>query len=252
MSATVSWRQAGLQRHSVVLDLALGSGLLTFELLRRCPEGGVWALAPPEARGVREQLATLPAALQPALVAEPAQIALAVRFDAVVGRGVWRSDGGQALVLAAAGALAEGGRLVLAEPLPERAPRLHEVLDLDGLGDTDRAAVAAAEEAHYGARPALTGADIESVLAPHVTGLTAEVVEQPGRLAVTRTLLERWFPAGGDASTSSYAHVLQRAGVSAQAVATLRRGLENRLGTSLEWRVATLLVTATRPPESAP
>ena len=239
---------AGLQRHGVVLDLALGSGLLTFELLRRCPEGGVWAVAPPEAKGVREQLAALPAALQPALVAEPAQIDPAVRFDAVVGRSAWRAGGGEALVRAACGALADGGRLVLAEPLPERAPRLHEVLDLDGLAEPDRAAVAAAEEAHYGARPPLTGDAIEAALAPLVTGLTAEVVEQPGRLAVTRTLLERWFPAGADASATSYAHLLQRAGVSAQAVATLRRGLRNRLGTSLDWRVSTLFVTATRPP----
>ena len=239
---------AGLQRHSVVLDLALGSGLLTFELLRRCPEGGVWALAPPEASGVREQLATLPATMQPALVADPAQIDPAVRFDAVVGRSVWRSEAGQSLVLAASGALAEGGRLVLAELLPERAPRLHEVLDLDGLDETDRAAVAAAEEEHYGSRPALTGGEVEDALAAHVTGLTAEIVEQPGRLAVTRTLLDRWFPAGANAPATSYAHLLQRAGVSAQAVATLRRGLENRLGTSLEWRVATLFVTATRPP----
>ena len=239
---------AGLQRHSVVLDLALGSGLLTFELLRRCPEGGVWALAPPEAKGVRAQLTALPATLQPALVAEPAQIDPAVRFDAVVGRNVWRTAGGEALIRAAAGALAEGGRLVLAEPLPERAPRLHEVLDLDGLDEEDRAAVAAAEEQHYGARAALTGAELEAALAPHVTGLSAEIVQQPGRLAVTRTLLERWFPAAANAPATSYGHVLQRAGVSAAAVAALRRGLENRLGTSLDWRVATLFVTATRPP----
>ena len=239
---------AGLQRHGVVLDLALGSGLLTFELLRRCPEGGVWAVAPPEAKGVREQLSTLPPTMQPTLVAEPAQIDTAVRFDAVVGRNVWREEGGEALVRAACGALAGGGRLVLAEPMPERAPRLHEVLDLDGLNETDRGAVAAAEEAHYGAGPALTGAEIEAALAPQVTGLTAEVVEQRGQLAVTRTLLERWFPAVATAPATTYANVLRRAGVPTAAVAALRRGLENRLGTSLDWRVATLFVTATRPP----
>ena len=65
---------------------------------------------------------------------------------------------------------------------------------------------------------------------------------------MTRTLLERWFPAAANAPATSYGHVLQRAGVSAAAVAALRRGLENRLGTSLDWRVATLFVTATRPP----
>ena len=239
---------AGLQRHSVVLDLALGSGLLTFELLRRCPEGGVWAIAPPEAKGVRAQLAALPDPMQPTLVTAPDNVDPAVRFDALMGRNVWRAPGGEALVRAAADLLAEGGRLVLAESLPERAPRLHEVLELDGLDETDRAAVAAAEEAHYGARPELTGAAIEAALAPCVTGAATEVVEQPGRLAVTRTLLERWFPAGATAPATSYAHVLQRAGVSTAAVVALRRGLEHRLGTSLDWRVATLFVTATRPP----
>jgi precorrin-6B methylase 2 len=34
---------AQLQRHHVVLDLNAGSGLLTFEALRRVPEGGVYA-----------------------------------------------------------------------------------------------------------------------------------------------------------------------------------------------------------------
>ena len=35
---------AALQRHSLVLDVNAASGLLTWEALRRAPEGGVWAL----------------------------------------------------------------------------------------------------------------------------------------------------------------------------------------------------------------
>ncbi len=35
---------ARLQRHSLALDLNAGSGLLTWEALRRAPEGGVWSL----------------------------------------------------------------------------------------------------------------------------------------------------------------------------------------------------------------
>ena len=89
---------------------------------------------------------------------------------------------------------------------------------------------------------------MEAALAPHLTCLTAEVVEQPGRLAVTRTLLQRWFPTGGAAPATSFAQMLQHAGVSMAAVAALRRGLEARLGSSLDWRVATLFVHATRPP----
>ena len=66
---------ARLQRHSVVLDLVLGSGLVTFELLRRCPEDGVFAVAAAGAApGVQAQLAALPAPLQPTLVPDPAAV----------------------------------------------------------------------------------------------------------------------------------------------------------------------------------
>ena len=118
---------ARLQRHSVVLDLALGSGLLTFELLRACPEGGVWALAgSAPAPSVHAQLRVLPVSVRPTLVPELAAIDPAIRFDAVVGRNVLRAHDGLALVGAAVEHLATGGRLALAEALPERGPRLHQ------------------------------------------------------------------------------------------------------------------------------
>ena len=239
---------AGPQRHSVVLDLALGSGLLTFELLRRCPEGGVWALAPPAAPGVRAQLEALPASLQPTLVPTPADIPSEIRFDAVVGRNVWRAGGGEGVLDGVAERLAEGGRLVLAEALPERAPRLHGAFDLDALDAADRTAVVAAEEAHYRARTPLTEDAIGAALASRFDAPAQEVVTQPGRLAVTRSLIERWFPAPGDSSGDSYAALLQRAGVPAAAVAGLRRQLERRLGSTLDWQVSTLFVTAVRRP----
>ena len=171
-------QEAALQRHGVVLDLALGSGLLTFELLRRCPEGGVWTLAPPEAPGVRAQLQALPASLQPTLVRAPVEVPGEIRFDAVVGRNVWRSAGAGVLD-AAAERLAEGGRLVLAESLPERAPRLHGTFDLDALDAAERAAVVAAEEAHYLAREPLTEAALCAALAPRCAAPATEVVTRP-------------------------------------------------------------------------
>ena len=239
---------AGLQRYSVVLDLALGSGLLTFELLRRCPEGGVWALAPPAAPGVRAQLEALPASLQPTLVPTPADIPSEIRFDAVVGRNVWRAGGGEGVLDGVAERLAEGGRLVLAEALPERAPRLHGAFDLDALDAADRAAVVAAEEAHYRARTPLTEDAVSAALASRFDAPAMEVVTQPGRLAVTRSLIERWFPGPGDTSGDSYAALLRRAGVPAAAVAGLRSQLERRLGATLDWQVSMLFVTAVRGP----
>ena len=52
---------ARLQRHSLVLDINAGTGLLTWEALRRAPEGGAWLLTPnaEEAAALREMVARL-------------------------------------------------------------------------------------------------------------------------------------------------------------------------------------------------
>jgi putative ATPase len=86
-----------LHRHSLVLDLNAGSGLLTWEALRRAPEGGVWTLvrAAEEAAALREMASRLPelerpAVLQGTLAQLPDLLAsrgeAEVRFDAIIGR----------------------------------------------------------------------------------------------------------------------------------------------------------------------
>ena len=87
---------ARLQRHSLVLDLKAGSGLLTWEALRRAPEGSVWALAyaANEASALREMAARLPEIERPVVLqgtlAELSELLALrgeadVRFDAIVG-----------------------------------------------------------------------------------------------------------------------------------------------------------------------
>src|SRR5206468_5016858 len=85
---------AALQRHSLVLDINAATGLLTWEALRRTPEGGVWALTPEPAAGeaLCQQAERLPEVERPmvlvgALTDLPALLARRgaqeVRFDAV-------------------------------------------------------------------------------------------------------------------------------------------------------------------------
>ena len=79
-----------------MLDLNAGTGLLTWEALRRAPEGGVWALAtrgrgrPRCARWPPLPELERPVVLQGALAELPDLLALRgeadVRFDAIVGR----------------------------------------------------------------------------------------------------------------------------------------------------------------------
>ena len=87
-----------IERHHLLLDINTGTGLLTWEALRRAPEGGVWSLlyGAEEAAALREVAARLPELERPAImqgtVAElPDLLAMRgdgeVRFDAIVGRG---------------------------------------------------------------------------------------------------------------------------------------------------------------------
>ncbi|HEY7494361.1 MAG TPA: AAA family ATPase, partial [Candidatus Tectomicrobia bacterium] len=88
---------AALQRHSLVLDLQAATGLLTWEALRRVPEGGVWALTSDTqtAAALQQQAERLPEVERPVvLVGDLLQLAelllargeQAIRFDAAVGR----------------------------------------------------------------------------------------------------------------------------------------------------------------------
>ncbi len=88
---------ARLQRHSLVLDINAGTGLLTWEALRRAPGGGAWLLTPnaDEAAALREMVARLsqverPVVLRGRVEELPELLELrdeaGVRFDAVIGR----------------------------------------------------------------------------------------------------------------------------------------------------------------------
>ena len=117
-----------LERHAVVLDVNAGSGLLTWEALRRSPEGGVYALAysGADSRALREQAQNLDAVERPVVlqgaIADLARLldAEAVRFDAIVGRNALLGCVDKQAALAHLRArLAADGWLALAETIPK-------------------------------------------------------------------------------------------------------------------------------------
>jgi putative ATPase len=174
---------ARLQRHSLVLDLNAGSGLITWEAARRTPEGGVWAVASTarEAEALRDAAAKLPpverpTVLQGVLAELPELLTLRgeddLRFDAVLGRNVLSPPKGVAgislaeisersaayghlpahLVSAAATLktlLRPGGVVSLAELIGRRSQRLYALVDIARLGGELAEKVRAAEEAIY-------------------------------------------------------------------------------------------------------
>jgi putative ATPase len=158
----------------LVLDLNAGTGLLTWEAVRQAPTGGVWALAATAqtAAALEQQAGNLESLERPVILTgtvidlpqrmangkgrtdKDSPFADAPFFDVIIGRNVLTHLADKAAVLQTIAALLKpGGRLALAEIVPRRAPRLHQLVDLVSLPDELVARLAAAEEAIY-ANPA--------------------------------------------------------------------------------------------------
>ncbi len=127
------------QRHHRVLDMNAGSGLLTWEALRRVPEGGVWAWVRTEAEAeqLRQQALDLPELLRPGVDVrqeqggvQPEDVQPQPVFERIVGRnGLSGLENPAARVQEISALLAPAGRCVLVENVPRLGQRLSAWLD---------------------------------------------------------------------------------------------------------------------------
>jgi putative ATPase len=253
---------AGIERHSLVLDLNAESGWLTWESLRQAPVGGVWALAAEEraAGALRQQASRLDGLARPVIlcgsVAQlPALIAAEgqgkVGFDVILGRNACGSLPDKREISRLIGALLlPGGRLVLAESVPHRAQRLWQLVDLSELDEAFRQQLATAEEAIY-ANPDdpmvnWDAADLAVVF--QGAGLQqVQVSVEPYvlRQRIGAGQLARWFAAGEIApGRPSYAqHLLKQLSAAEvdQVCALFERQLRDQW---VEWTTHTAFLTA--------
>ena len=162
---SVIFELAHLERHATVLDLFAGTGLLSWEALRRVPEGLVvsWTPERSEAEALRGQAQALSALHQP-LVLEgdftslPEQIDQqheGLKPDVVIGRNVLsraRLQGPNEIQLdQLRRMMAYWGetRLILAEALKSHTQRVYELLDASVVEPNLLAAWRGAEDALY-------------------------------------------------------------------------------------------------------
>ncbi|MCE7986589.1 MAG: AAA family ATPase [Caldilinea sp. CFX5] len=216
-----------LARHSLVLDLKAGTGLLTWEALRRVPEGGVYALARTSRdadalRQLAERLTAVerPLVLQgeipelPELLLLREQVAAGLNrpaagvalphFDAVVGyNALFDQADKPALFKLLASLLAPQGYLSLAERIPRHTQRIYQLVDLSELGADVTARLMQAEEAIYtDATDAMVNWDAADLVTwAEQAGLTVEhqTEADPSQMQISAAVLQRWFaPATGD------------------------------------------------------
>ncbi len=206
------FERAQLQRHSRVLVLNAGSGLLLWEALRQTPEGGVvaWVRSESERAALQAIAQDLPELLRPEISVGAELVPELItggnpddRFERIIGRNVlWGSDRPGARLQQIAALLTPKSKLVLAENLPRKSQRLYawidraELANLGALGDR----WIAAEEAQYTNDPALGWGVTELQAGLDLTGragaIEVEATQLP--LQITNSLIARWFNIGAD------------------------------------------------------
>jgi putative ATPase len=152
---------ARLQRHHVVLNLNAGSGLLTWEAVRRTPEGGVWVLAaePTSGAALRQMAERLPEVERPViLIGDLAELDYLLdlreeadmRFDRIIGRNVFttRVTDLSKSVPILLNRLLPAGQINFVQTLPRYTQRLYALVDWSGQEEL-REKVALLEDAIY-------------------------------------------------------------------------------------------------------
>ncbi len=202
---------AQCQRHHLVLDANAGSGLLTWEAIRRVPEGGVYAQTATEAEAeqLRSQAQDLPELLRPMIwVRGDREInrdanssnanspTLPVSFDRILGRNllVGTPTAIETQVKEIVLQLAPQGRLVWAEPCPRESQRLSAWLPQNRQALQQQ--LNSAETAFYAQIPQLSWGP-ESVRcwfeATDVELEAVELVRTAQPMVITQALIDRWF-----------------------------------------------------------
>jgi putative ATPase len=201
---------AHLRRHHIVLNLNAGSGLLTWEAVRRTPEGGVWSLATETENGtaLRQMAGRLPEVERPViLIGDITDLDYLLnlrnesdlRFDHILGRNLFTSRTAEIPELAPiiAAHLLPDGRFTFAQVLPRHTQRLYELVDWSGREEL-REKVAVLEEAIYAdpADPLVNWdeTDLKKLLeADGLFEMQMVIEKRPDQRLISSAQLDRWL-----------------------------------------------------------
>ncbi|MBE2222522.1 MAG: AAA family ATPase [Anaerolineae bacterium] len=247
---------AQVQRHHLVLDVNAGSGLLTWEAVRRAPEGGVWALTSDAQAGdaLRQMASKLPEVERPFILigalteldyllelrGEPD-----MRFDRIIGRNLFTQFAGELaraeLVGLLAGRLAENGRLCLIQTVPRHGQRLYDLVDWSGHEDLREKVVAAEEAIYHDETEPLVNwdeGDLARAFKEHgIHHFKLQQENQREMRTITEAHLARWFDDKVRNGRSSYKMWLQAGKLTDTAVQAVHKRYQTQLTNQLvNWK----------------
>jgi putative ATPase len=274
---------ARLSNHSIVLDLKAGAGLLTWEAVRRTPEGGVYALARNrrDADALRQSAERLPQIERPVvmegrleelplflslqtkstlqmkedtLAANPrlSPLTPSLRFDAIVGYNALLDEADKAAACQElATLLAPDGVISLAERVPRRTQRLYALIDASTLGADLLERWQRAEEAIY-ADPAdplvrWDEHDLHAFLVEAGLAVSLQGEAETSETLITPAMIARWFtPVRG--GKLAYADRLTAA-LQPDEIVRIRQLFERQLTAQpVLWQTYTAFIVARFPP----
>lgn len=214
------FEKARLQRHHVVLDLRAGTGLLTWEAIRKTPEGGTYArcVTREKAESLQGRARTLNELRQPevfsssleTLVESVHKIHEDLRFDRILARNglvshPHKAEAARDLL----SLLLPEGEIVLLESLPGETQRLYHLVPEDAVEVSLLERWKTAEEAIYQdkTRPMLSWGPDDLVRAFEEAGgvCSCEIIPQSAEKRISPALVKHWFSG----EEGSYVHRLQ-------------------------------------------
>ena len=239
---------ANPQRHHLILDLNAKSGLLTWEAVRRVPEGGVysWVKNKKDALALIEQSSVLPELTRP-IVIHPSlsEIPDEIKFDRIIGRNALGKEVDKLrIILDLVKLLNQDGIIILGETIPRRSQRLYNLLDKTWLSEELYQKLVAAEEAIYKIPDdAMVNWDIEDLEKIFIqAGLQVEINQQKNstQLYITENLLNRWFTTSSKTRLSYVNHLEKE--LTKQEIETVKSLFYGRLSHRIvKWETAIAL-----------
>ncbi|MBD0269325.1 MAG: AAA family ATPase [Cyanobacteria bacterium Co-bin8] len=203
---------AAPQRHHRILDLNARTGLLTWEAVRRVPEGGVYSRVQSlqDQAALTEQAARLPELSRPIVFQATLQglpkalraLTPEIYFDQVVGRNVLGPEPDKAGIIAILQAhLSREGAIVLAESIPRHSQRISALISPGTLEPSLWQQWQQAEAAMFDAATPPFDWDGEDLRSHFIAaGFTVDLQSEPiaTDLLITPKLLHRWFSQAED------------------------------------------------------
>ncbi len=241
------------QRHHLILDINAATGLLTWEALRKVPEGGVYALTyqEMEVNALNEQSVGLSELLRPIVMfgslAEIPEAIAAIRFDGIIGfNALMRQNDKGDCIQKIANLLRSKGKIAFYESIPRHTQRIYRLNNFVGIDISkdlsDRWGLA--EEAIYtNSEDAMLNwdaIDLQSFFEKSGFRIDMEIEKVINPLQISNEILDRWF--GKNNLKPSYLNHLSKF-LSEKEVATIQQIIiENLQNNTVDWESKAVVI----------